>query len=123
MCCFGIRVFLLFFITILSFILHRLYPQVAVVFYYLLLANILGFIMIGLYFTNRLPKFVKENSMHYFALIGGFIGSFAAMGLTKKFSPKFMGIQIVLAIFWIIFMVFLIINFKEISGFFSEFII
>ncbi|QCD45248.1 hypothetical membrane protein (DUF1294 domain) [Campylobacter mucosalis CCUG 21559] len=122
MCCFGTRVFLLFFITILSFIFHRLYPQIAVVFYYLILANILSFVMLTLFFKRLLPNFVKENSIHYFSLIGGILGSFLAMALFRIKESRFLLIQLILAGIWIIFIAILLLNFKEISLFFTGFL-
>ncbi|MDL0087822.1 L-arabinose ABC transporter [Campylobacter gastrosuis] len=122
MCCFGIRVFLLFFITILSFILNRFYTQIPVVFFYFCLANLLSFIMLSLYFKALLPNFVKENSIHYFSLIGGIFGSLFAMMIFRNFSSKFLLIQIFLSAFWLILTAILWLNFAEISSFLKEFL-
>lgn len=120
MCCFTMRVFSLFFITIFSFGLNRLYPQIPVVIYYFTLSNILAFIILSMFFTRRLPNFVKPNAMHYFSLIGGFIGSLAAMAVFKKFSKDiFSLIQISLSIIWIVAIYFLIIKFHIVIAWFQ----
>lgn len=120
MCCFGTRVFLLFFITILSFILNRFHTQIPVVFYYFCLANLLSFIMLLLYFKGLLPNFVKEKTIHYFSLIGGIFGSFLAIAIFRKISLNFLLTQIFLAIFWVVLFAILWLNFAEISSFFNR---
>lgn len=120
MCCFGTRVFLLFFITILSFILNRFHTQIPVVFFYFCLANLLSFIMLSLYFKALLPNFVKEKTIHYFSLIGGIFGSLFAMMIFRNFSSKFLLIQIFLSAFWLVLTAVLWLNFAEISSFLKE---
>lgn len=123
MCCFGVRVFLLFFITILSFVLNRFYPQIPVVFYYLVLANILAFLMFILFFKDKLPSFVKPKTIHYFSLIGGVVGAFLAMAICSKFKrDEFTFIELILFAIWLCFVAVLIFKFKEVSAFFGSFV-
>ncbi|MGG7074178.1 L-arabinose ABC transporter [Campylobacter sp. 9BO] len=121
MCCFGTRIFLLIFITVFSFGLNRLYPEIPVVFYYFILANFLAFLMMFLFFTARLPSFVKPNAIHYFSLIGGFLGSLFAMVVFKKFAKdSFTVVQILLFVIWIVALTLLVLNFSFVSEFFRE---
>ncbi|MBE3606393.1 L-arabinose ABC transporter [Campylobacter sp. RM13119] len=124
MCCFGVRVFLLIFITVLSFVFHRLYPQIPVVAYYLLLANFLAFIIFSLFFRGALPNFVKPGAVHYFSLIGGSIGSFVSMAVFGKIrKDSFTLIELVIFVFWLILVTVVALNFIKISEFFYEFLI
>lgn len=122
MCCFGARVFALIAITCLSFILHKFYPQIPVVAYYLLLANLLAFVMFTLFFKDLLPKFVKPSAIHYFSLIGGVLGGLIATLVFKKFEGNFLKIELILLIFWILLASYIALNFAKVSQFFAGFL-
>lgn len=123
MCCFGIRIFLLFFITAMSFGLARYFGGLPVVGYYLVLANLLAFLMMSLFFAGRLPAFVKPNAIHYFSLIGGVCGSLCAMAMFRRFArDTFTYIQIFLLVFWLFIVGFVVLNFDKISAFFQGFL-
>ncbi|MCD8212878.1 MAG: L-arabinose ABC transporter [Campylobacter sp.] len=121
MCCFGVRVFLLMFITASSFILHGFYPILPVIGYYLVFANLLAFIMFGLFFKGLLPSFVKPGAIHYFSLIGGILGAFLSMLIFRRVGrDKFNAIELCIFLFWIILSFVVIINFDTISLKFKE---
>ncbi|WP_172198003.1 hypothetical protein [Campylobacter sp. RM16188] len=122
MCCFGARVFALIAITCLSFILHKFYPQIPVIAYYLLLANLLAFVMFALFFKDLLPKFVKPSAIHYFSLIGGVLAGLAATLVFKKFDGNFLKIELVLLAFWILIVSYITLNFTQVSAFFAGFL-
>ncbi|MCR4941664.1 MAG: L-arabinose ABC transporter [Campylobacter sp.] len=123
MCCFGIRVFLLFFITVLSFILHSFYADFAVIGYYFILANILAFVMNTLFFKGLLPDYVKIGAIAYFSLIGGVIGGILAMLIFRKFVwDKFTFLQLGFLLLWLIIICFVVLNFDFISQFLQNFI-
>lgn len=124
MCCFGVRVFLLIFITVLSFVFHRLNPEIPVVCYYLLLANLLAFLIFALFFRGALPNFVKPAAVHYFSMIGGVLGALAAMAVFKKFAKDaFNAIELGLLVFWLILAAVLLVNFNSVSAFFQGFLL
>lgn len=121
MCCFGVRVFLLIFITILSFVFHRLWPNLPVVGYYFLLSNLLAFMIFTLFFRGALPAFVKPAAVHYFSLIGGIIGALFSMAIFRKFArDAFSAIEFALLFFWLTLGALLVLNFATISAFFQE---
>lgn len=123
MCCFGIRVFLLIATTVLSFVLHKFYPQIPVIGYYLLLANLLSFCIFFLFFRGLLPTFVKEGAVHYFSFIGGVLGGILATIAFGGFKfTRFLKIEILIFCFWIIVAAFIALNFAEVSNFFAEFL-
>lgn len=123
MCCFGTRVFLLILITFLSFVLNRFYPQIPVIIYYLIMANLLAFCIFLLFFKGRLPKFVKEGAVHYFSIIGGILGALISTAIFKglKFD-KFLKIEILIFALWVLAFVFITLNFAEITKFLVEFL-
>ncbi|MDU6826842.1 MULTISPECIES: L-arabinose ABC transporter [Campylobacter] len=124
MCCFGVRVFLLMFITALSFILHRFYPVFPVIGYYLALANLLAFIMFGLFFSGLLPSFVKPGAVHYFSLIGGVLGAFLSMLFFRRLGrDKFNTIELCIFLFWLFLAATILLNFDVISMKFREILI
>ena len=124
MCCFGVRVFSLIFMTCLSFVFHKFYPQIPVIMYYLIMANLLAFCIFSLFFKGFLPKFVKEGAVHYFSLIGGIFGALISIAVFKGFKfDKFLKIEILIFIFWIIACGFIVFNFADISKFFLEFLL
>ncbi|MBR8461783.1 L-arabinose ABC transporter [Campylobacter sp. faydin G-105] len=122
MCCFGTRIFLLMFITILSFVLHKLYPILPVVGYYFIFANLLAFTMFSLFFKELLPTFVKSKTIHYFSLIGGFLGGLLSMAIFKKFSRDiFTYTELFLLVFWLVILMALVVKFNEIVEFLGYF--
>ena len=119
MCCFGTRVFLLMLITVLSFGFARLYPVLPVVGYYLILANLLSIFMFSLFFKGLLPSFVKVNAIHYFSLIGGFLGAFLTMLVFKKVAKdKFTLIELIIFILWMLIIAVVIFKFQTILDIF-----
>ena len=123
MCCFGVRVFALIFMTVFSFALHKFYPALPVVCYYLLMANLLAFAIFCLFFKGALPAFVKQGAVHYFSFIGGVAGAFLAMGVFRKFArDAFSFIEILALIFWVVLCGVLALNFTSISSFFQGFL-
>ncbi|AQW82954.1 L-arabinose ABC transporter [Campylobacter pinnipediorum] len=123
MCCFGVRVFLLFFITIMSFVSHKFYNQIPVVGYYFIFANIVSMVIFSLFFSNKLPAFVKKGAVHYFSLIGGVIGSFLSMICFKQISKNsFFFIECFLLVFWIVLTALTIKNLNNINLFLNGFL-
>ena len=119
MCCFGTRIFLLMLITVLSFGFARLYPVLPVVGYYLILANLLSIFMFSLFFKGLLPSFVKVNAIHYFSLIGGFLGAFLTMLVFKKVAKdKFTLIELIIFMLWILIIAVVIFKFQTILDIF-----
>ncbi len=119
MCCFGTRIFLLMLITVLSFGFARLYPALPVVGYYLILANLLAILMFSLFFKGLLPSFVKVNAIHYFSLIGGFLGALLTMLVFKKVAKdKFTLIELILFTLWMLITAIVIFKFQTILDIF-----
>ncbi len=119
MCCFGTRIFLLMLITVLSFGFARLYPVLPVVGYYLILANLLSILMFSLFFKGLLPSFVKINAIHYFSLIGGFLGAFLMMLVFKKVAKdKFTLIELIIFTLWVLIIAVVIFKFQIILDIF-----
>lgn len=120
MCCFGTRIFLLMLITVLSFGFARLYPVLPVVGYYLILANLLSIFMFSLFFKGLLPSFVKVNAIHYFSLIGGFLGAFLTMLIFKKVvKDKFTLIELIIFVLWVLIIAIVIFKFQTILDIFK----
>ncbi|WP_199907285.1 L-arabinose ABC transporter [Campylobacter concisus] len=119
MCCFGTRIFLLMLITVSSFGFARLYPVLPVVGYYLILANLLAIFMFSLFFKGLLPSFVKVNAIHYFSLIGGFLGAFLAMLVFKKVAKdKFTLVELIIFTLWVLIIAIVIFKFQTILDIF-----
>ena len=119
MCCFGTRIFLLMLTTVLSFGFARLYPVLPVVGYYLILANLLSILMFSLFFKGLLPSFVKVNAIHYFSLIGGFLGAFLTMLVFKKVAKdKFTLIELIIFTLWMLIIAVVIFKFQVILDIF-----
>ena len=119
MCCFGTRIFLLMLITVLSFGFARLYPVLPVVGYYLILANLLSIFMFSLFFKGLLPSFVKVNAIHYFSLIGGFLGAFLTILVFKKVAKdKFTLIELIIFTLWVLIIAVVIFKFQVILDLF-----
>lgn len=113
---------MLIFSTLLSFILHRLYPSVPVVGYYLLIVSFISFVIFLLFLRGLLPSFVKPAAVHYFSVIGGFLGSLLALGVSKRLgADKFSIIEYVIAFIWVIMAVVLLLNFSSLTKFFGVF--
>lgn len=120
MCCFAFRVFVLLFCTIFSFILHRLYPDIAVVFYYLMLVNLFSLCIISLFLKERLPEFVKPAAMHYFSAIGGFLGSILALALAGKLGKNgFSAITLIISGLWFFLISLVLANFEYLLKYFG----
>ncbi len=120
MCCFGTRIFLLMLITVLSFGFARLYPVLPVVGYYLILANLLAILMFSLFFKGLLPSFVKVNAIHYFSLIGGFLGAFLTILAFKKVAKdKFTLIELIIFMLWLLIIAVVIFKFQVILDIFK----
>ena len=119
MCCFGTRVFLLMLITVLSFVFAKLWPVLPVVGYYFILANLLSILMFSLFFKGLLPSFVKVNAIHYFSLIGGFLGAFLTMIVFKKVvKDKFNLTELIIFLIWIAILLVIVFKFQAILGIF-----
>ena len=119
MCCFGTRIFLLMLITVLSFGFARLYPVLPVVGYYLILANLLAILMFSLFFKGLLPSFVNVNAIHYFSLIGGFLGAFLTILVFKKVAKdKFTLIELIIFTLWVLIIAVVIFKFQAILDIF-----
>ena len=119
MCCFGTRIFLLMLITVLSFVFAKLCPVLPVVGYYLILANLLAILMFSLFFKGLLPSFVKVNAIHYFSLIGGFLGAFLMMLVFKKVAKdKFTLIELIIFMLWMLIIAVVIFKFQTILDIF-----
>ena len=119
MCCFGTRVFLLMLITVLSFVFARLWPILPVVGYYFILANLLAVLMFSLFFKGLLPSFVKVNAIHYFSLIGGFLGAFLMMLIFKKVAKdKFNLVELIIFLIWVVILLVVIFKFQSILDIF-----
>ena len=119
MCCFGTRVFLLMLITILGFVFARVSPVLPVVGYYLILANLLAILMFSLFFKGLLPSFVKVNAIHYFSLIGGFLGALLTMLAFKKVTKdKFTLIELIIFTLWVLIIAIIIFKFQTILDIF-----
>ncbi|CAD7289062.1 hypothetical protein LMG7974_01318 [Campylobacter majalis] len=117
MCCFGIRVLMLFFITFASIFLHKFFPLYPALLYYFILANLLSITMLLLYFSNKLPEYFKPQTLHYFSLIGGFLMMIIGYFYIAKKFDKFLIIEILIAIFWGILFYIIGQNFTEILEF------
>jgi putative L-arabinose ABC transporter len=106
-------------ITVLSFGFARLYPVLPVVGYYLILANLLSILMFSLFFKGILPSFVKVNAIHYFSLIGGFLGAFLMMLVFKKVAKdKFTLIELIIFMLWVLIIAIVIFKFQAILDIF-----
>ena len=117
MCCFATRVFLLISATVLSFVLHGFFPQIPVVAFYFLLANLISLAIFSLFFADKLPSFVKPAAVHYFSFIGGFAAGLAAALLRReKAGVKFVKIELFIFAFWLILACFLALNFSWLSA-------
>ena len=122
MCCFGLRVFLLISATFLSFVLHKYEPQIPVVGFYFMLANVISLIIFFLFFKELLPGFVKPAAVHYFSAIGGFVSGLALSLINiKKSRGRFLNIQISITVLWIFIIFFIVLNFNAVAKFFAEF--
>ena len=88
MCCFAARVFLLISATVLSFVLHGFFPQIPVVAFYFLLANLISLTIFSLFFAGKLPSFVKPAAVHYFSFIGGFAAGLVATLLRREKAAR-----------------------------------
>lgn len=120
MCCFGTRIFLLMLITVLSFVFAKLWPILPVVGYYFILANLLTVLMFSLFFKGLLPSFVKVNAIHYFSLIGGFLGAFLTMLIFKKVvKDKFTLIELIIFVLWVLIIAIVIFKFQTILDIFK----
>ena len=123
MCCFGIRVFLLISATLMSVFLHGVFPKIPVILFYGVFANFISFVIFLLFFLGKLPKFVKQNAVHYFSFIGGFLsGLLLSLLNIKKIEPKFFKIELFITLFWLIAIALLVLNFSFISNFFAGFL-
>ena len=119
MCCFGTRIFLLMLITVLSFVFARVCPVLPVVGYYLILANLLAILMFSLFFKGLLPSFVKVNAIHYFSLIGGFLGAFLMILVFKKVAKdKFNLVELIIFKIWVLIIAIVIFKFQVILDIF-----
>ena len=114
MCCFGLRVFLLISATFLSFVLHKYEPQIPVVGFYFMLANVISLIIFFLFFKELLPGFVKPAAVHYFSAIGGFVSGLALSLINIKKSKG-------ITVLWIFIIFFIVLNFNAVAKFFAEF--
>ena len=117
MCCFAARVFLLISATVLSFVLHGFFPQIPVVAFYFLLANLISLMIFSLFFAGKLPSFVKPAAVHYFSFIGGFAAGLAAALLRReKAGVKFVKIELFIFAFCLILACFIALNFSWLSA-------
>ena len=117
MCCFAARVFLLISATVLSFVLHGFFPQIPVVAFYFLLANLISVTIFSLFFAGKLPSFVKPAAVHYFSFIGGFAAGLVATLLRReKAGAKFVRTELFIFAFWLILACFLALNFSRLSA-------
>ena len=117
MCCFATRVFLLISATVLSFVLHGFFPQIPVVAFYFLLANLISLTIFSLFFAGKLPSFVKPAAVHYFSFIGGFAAGLAMTLLRhEKAGAKFIRTELFIFVFWLILACFLALNFIRLSA-------
>ena len=117
MCCFATRVFLLISATVLSFVLHGFFPQIPVVAFYFLLANLISLTIFSLFFAGKLPSFVKPAAVHYFSFIGGFAAGLAVtLFKREKAETKFVRTELFIFAFWLISACFLALNFSWISA-------
>ncbi len=106
-------------ITVLSFVFAKLCPVLPVVGYYLILANLLAVLMFSLFFKGLLPSFVKVNAIHYFSLIGGFLGAFLTMLAFKKLpKDKFTLIELIIFTLWALKIAVVIFKFQTILDIF-----
>ncbi|BCX80211.1 L-arabinose ABC transporter [Campylobacter sp. 19-13652] len=120
MCCFGVRVFALIFSTLLSFILHRIYPNIPVIGYYLLLVSTISFFIFWLFVRGALPAFVKPAAVHYFSAIGGVFGALLALGFSGRLGcDKFSIIEYSIAFFWLFMAIFVLLKFNFLTQFFG----
>ena len=117
MCCFATRVFLLISATVLSFVLHGFFPQIPVVAFYFLLANLISLTIFSLFFAGKLPSFVKPAAVHYFSFIGGFAAGLAVtLFKREKAETKFVRTELFIFAFWLVLACFLVLNFSWVSA-------
>ena len=117
MCCFATRVFLLISATVLSFVLHGFFPQIPVVAFYFLLANLISLTIFSLFFAGKLPSFVKPAAVHYFSFIGGFAAGLAVALIKREQSgAKFIRTELFIFAFWLILACFIALNFSRLSA-------
>ena len=117
MCCFATRVFLLISATVLSFVLHGFFPQIPVVAFYFLLANLISLMIFSLFFAGKLPSFVKPAAVHYFSFIGGFAAGLAvALFKREQAGANFVKIELFIFAFWLVLACFLALNFSWVSA-------
>ena len=108
MCCFAARVFLLISATVLSFVLHGFFPQIPVVAFYFLLANLISLTIFSLFFAGKLPSFVKP---------GGFAAGLVVTLLRReKAGAKFIRTELFIFSFWLIVACFIALNFSRLSA-------
>ena len=117
MCCFAARVFLLISATVLSFVLHGFFPQIPVVAFYFLLANLISLTIFSLFFADKLPSFVRPAAVHYFSFIGGFAAGLAvALFKREQSGAKFIRTELFIFAFWLILACFIALNFSRLSA-------
>ena len=59
------------------------------------MANLISLTIFSLFFTDKLPSFVKPAAVHYFSFIGGFAaGLGAALLRREKAGAKFVKIKL-----------------------------
>ncbi|WP_024954150.1 DUF1294 domain-containing protein [Sulfurospirillum arcachonense] len=120
MCCNGFRIILMFSLAALSFVFNSFIPSIPVIVWYLVSINIFTFLLfiIDKYHSIKERKRVRELSLHFFSIAGGFIGAFLAMILVKhKLRKKvFLLWQSIISIIWIICIIYVINNLEIIQN-------
>ena len=81
--------------------------------------RVLFCLMFSLFFKGLLPSFVKINAIHYFSLIGGFLGAFLMMLVFKKVAKdKFTLIELIIFTLWVLIIAVVIFKFQIILDIF-----
>ena len=119
MCCRSMRIFMLVFLTLISFLLNRAYPQLPVISWYFINVNIFAFLLFSIdkYHAITHKKRVPEAGLYYFSFIGGVMGALFAMILWRHKLAKslFLWIQLGIVCLWACIIMYVLIYFDTIT--------
>lgn len=124
MCCQSMRILILFSVTALSFVLNYFLPSIVVIAWYLILINIVAFV-IFLFDFKRLKEEkegIKYFNLYYFSIIGGVFGAIFALIISKFYEKTklFISLQAFLFIIWSVIIFLGFNNYTQISNFLAN---
>lgn len=118
MCCRSMRIFMLVFLTFISFLLNRAYPELPVIGWYFINVNVFAFLLFSIdkYHAIKGKKRVPEMGLYYFSFIGGIVGALLSMLLfNHKLSKSlFLWLQLGILCLWACAITFVLLYFESI---------